>query len=322
MQAKFIATKPKHYAVSVSRETPLLLNTGRIRDQWHTMTRTGTSHKLLSHIESPYIEMHPDDLERYDIKADSYASLNNEFGEYVGKVLENDAVRIGDIFAPIHWTDEFAKLGVVSAVVSPEVDPFSGQPESKATPVNIKPLIADRWASLVVDARFVDAVDVSDLVYWYKTPCETGIRYFIAVDEEHNWQDYLNSFKPEGTHELQLGDQINNDQRIVWLDGDDVILALYSASEPNKLPSGAWLTQLLDKPVKGSAHALLLGEQDAPIKMICTCFQIAESDIVDEIKQGCSTPEALGEKLKCGTNCGSCIPELKELIAANKPDIH
>ena len=314
-KAQFITADAKHYIASVTSEMPLLLNTGRIRDQWHTMTRTGTSHKLLSHIDSPYIEVHPDDIKRYGVKANDFAVLKNQYGQYIGKVIENAGVRVGDVFSPIHWTDEFAKHGIVSAVTSPAVDPYSGQPESKATPVNIAPFQAHRWANMVIDQRFIEGLNTADFSYWYKAPCETGTRYFIGLSDDFSWQDFLQHLKPKDVHELQFNDQLNEDQRIIWLDGNDVILAIYSIPEADKLPSGNWLAQLLDKPIEGSAHHLLLGEQTPALKTVCTCFQVAENDIIDAIKDGCQSTELLGEKLKCGTNCGSCIPELNALIA-------
>ena len=317
-KAQFIASDARHHAVQVSRKTPLLLNTGRIRDQWHTMTRTGTSHKLLSHIDSPYIEVHPDDIKRYNIKANEFAVLKNQYGQYIGKVVENSQMRVGNIFSPIHWTNEFASNGVVSAVTSQQVDAYSGQPESKATPVNITPFKAYHWASMIIDQRFIGSLNTADFNYWYKVPYETGTRYFIALNETFSWQDFLKNLKAENVHELQFNDQLNKNQRIIWLDGNDVVLAIYSNPEADKLPSGNWLAQLLDKPIKGLAHHLLLGEQTPALNAICTCFQVNENDIIDAIKDGCHSTELLGEKLKCGTNCGSCIPELNALISQHE----
>ena len=332
-RAQFLSGDAQHQVLNVNQQHPLLLNTGRIRDQWHTMTRTGTAVKLHSHIDVPYIEMHPDDVQRYNLTTGEFATLSNDYGQFIGKINENDGIGIGNIFAPIHWTDEFAKLGVISAVVSPTVDPFSGQPESKATPVAIKAFTAHRWATLAVDNAFVTNINTDDFAYWVKSPCHSGVRFLVAVDEQFSWSDYLGALKQSqglsssgsssvDIHEIKFDDQFNHDERIVWLKENDVQLALYSHQQAEQLPSGIWLASLLDQAVTEQPYQLIMGEQSAATTMVCTCFQVDENSIIEAINEGCSSPELLGEKLQCGTNCGSCIPELKSLIADHQNKTH
>lgn len=329
-KAKFISGEPKLNAVQISRETPLLLNTGRIRDQWHTMTRTGTAGKLLSHIDAPYIEVHPDDVERYGLEDGKLATLSNQYGEFIGVVNATDSVLVGTIFSPIHWTDQFAKQGVISAVVAPEVDPYSGQPESKAIPVNITNFDANRWAVIALSddlaTHFANCLEHNaDIAYWCKAPSgstaangASNERYFLAISDTFNWQDVLDKIKQGDSHAIQFGDEINRDERIALVDKEDVKLVVYSHSDVNKLPSTTWLAGLLEQPVNGAPYTLVLGEQTPPQKMICTCFQVTQDAIETAIEDGCRTPEELGQKLKCGTNCGSCIPELKNVIGEAK----
>ncbi|HCR57989.1 MAG TPA: hypothetical protein DIW62_09870, partial [Raoultella sp.] len=69
-------------------------------------------------------------------------------------------------------------------------------------------------------------------------------------------------------------------------------------------------------------HALLSGRKGGDVaprgRIICSCFSVGERAIVEAIAGGCRTPAELGEKLKCGSNCGSCIPELKALLTEDK----
>jgi assimilatory nitrate reductase catalytic subunit len=281
------------------------------------MTRTGISGKLLSHIESPYIEMHPKDIEQYELKKDGFACLSNQFGKFIGKVVENSDIRVGDVFAPIHWTDQFAKNGVISAVVSPEVDSYSGQPESKATPVSIAALDFDAMGVVSIDSSLHDSFDVSVFDYWYKAPCEDGYRYFVGISGEFDWPSLIAGLRSDGDKMLSYKNPFQQDERYAVVDQSNVKFMAFMRSEIAELPSFSWLESVMQQQVSEQANELLVVEYASQGKTICSCFQVFESSIVEEIENGCVSAEQLGEVLKCGTNCGSCIPELNALIAKN-----
>ena len=337
-KARFISSKPSLQKLAISQNEPLLLNTGRIRDQWHTMTRTGTVAKLLSHIDAPYIEIHPDDIARYQLEDGKLAKLSNQFGEYIGIVQASTGMQIGNIFAPIHWTDQFAKSAIVSAVISPTTDPYSGQPESKAVPVKANALTAQAWCMIAVNRELTeefsilltniikadDKADTSEaqIIYWSKTPLgEDSLDecYFLAINDAFDpdviFSEIIN--KEDDIHSIRFANELSKDQRIALISADKAKLIYYAHEDVSKLPSKTWLTEQLSEEITSSAYALVMGEQAPAEKMICTCFQVGEASIIRSIEAGNDTPEALGKELKCGTNCGSCIPELKELIAAN-----
>ncbi len=151
-KARFIATEPPALAEAVSEEFPLRLNTGRLRDQWHTMTRSGLSPTLGAHRPEPFIEVHPADAETYDLRHDGFASVSTAYGSCILKVAVSDAQRRGSVFAPIHWSDLNASSARIGDLVAPATDPFSGQPESKATPTAIAP-VDFAWRGFALSRR-------------------------------------------------------------------------------------------------------------------------------------------------------------------------
>ena len=138
-KARFVAIAPPRLAASTSRDWPFVLNTGRVRDQWHTMTRTGLSPRLSTHIAEPYVEIHPDDALRLRLEQGTLAKVTTVHGAAILRVLINRGQQPGTLFVPIHWSAENSSAGRIGALVQPATDPFSGQPEAKATPACIAP---------------------------------------------------------------------------------------------------------------------------------------------------------------------------------------
>ena len=128
---------------------PFRLNTGRIRDQWHTMTRSGKSVRLSQHLAEPFLEIHPSDAARLGIHPAYLVQVSNDHGTAILRVLITDRVQPGQVFAPIHWTDEHAPSGRISALIAGQTDPVSGQPELKAAVANVAPYAAD-WYGFAV----------------------------------------------------------------------------------------------------------------------------------------------------------------------------
>ncbi len=116
---------------------PLILNSGRIRDQWHTMTRTGAVPRLMQHIAEPMVEVAPQDAVRYQLPADGLARIWSRHGVMVAKVAISEGQRPGSLFVPMHWNNQFARQGRVNNLLAAVTDPYSGQPESKQAAVAI-----------------------------------------------------------------------------------------------------------------------------------------------------------------------------------------
>ena len=138
-KARFIAPEFPALREALRTNYPFVLNTGRVRDQWHTMTRTGLSPRLALHVPEPFVEIHPDDARAHRPRKTSRAS-RPQHGSGIFKVALNDGQQRGALFAPIHWSGETASSARTCELVSPHTDPYSGQPEAKATPATIAPV--------------------------------------------------------------------------------------------------------------------------------------------------------------------------------------
>ena len=110
-RARFIATRFRPPASRIDARFPLILNTGRIRDQWHTMTRTAKTPRLMAHIGEPFLEMHPADAEAARLKPAALAEVESARGSAVLRVVVTGRQRRGAVFAPMHWTDQHASRG-------------------------------------------------------------------------------------------------------------------------------------------------------------------------------------------------------------------
>ena len=154
-KARFIPVTPRPAVNATSRDYPLVLNTGRVRDQWHTMTRTGKSPRLMAHTFEPCVEFHPDDARQAGVDNGALARLTSPWGEMVVRVAVTAEQRRGCVFVPMHWNGEFAGEGRVNALVNPATDPISGQPESKHTPVKAAAYLP-KWHAFILSRREID----------------------------------------------------------------------------------------------------------------------------------------------------------------------
>ncbi|MDP3175077.1 MAG: molybdopterin dinucleotide binding domain-containing protein, partial [Phenylobacterium sp.] len=187
-RGKFIALATPALATELTRDFPLRLNTGRIRDQWHTMTRSGASPRLARHLPEPFVEIHPSDAMRLGAEDGGFARVATPYGSCVLRAVATDRQPAGHIFAPIHWTDETAADARIGALVAPFVDPFSGQPESKATPAIVTPLRFARQGFLL--SRY--SISLPEGVWWARVAVANGHGYRVAADlSDDAWTDVI-----------------------------------------------------------------------------------------------------------------------------------
>src|SRR5438067_2932871 len=126
-KARFIAPEIPALRTETTAARPLRLNTGRIRDQWHTMTRSGISPRLGQHLPEPFVEAHPDDATSSGVADGDFARVITDYGQCTLRVAVGERQQRGMLFAPIHWSEETAATARVGALVAPFTDPFSGQ---------------------------------------------------------------------------------------------------------------------------------------------------------------------------------------------------
>lgn len=294
---------------------PLLMNTGRIRDQWHTMTRTGNVVRLMQHYDEPFVALHPQDADARGLHQGDIARVQSASGWWCGRVTLDDGLRRGEIFVPMHWTQQFSAQARVDSLVAARCCPVSGQPALKQTAVRIQPL-RPTWQGWLFMPQ---TVTPQRLLYWSRAPQNGVQRYVLAGDgSAAAWLMQHPGVQDLQWQQAQAGQQ---HQLLGWRDGQ-LACALYAAPQ---LPAidHAFVANAFTHPPACAAqrHALLGGrpvQGASQGRILCSCFGVGELAIQRAIEQGCDSPAALGAALKCGTNCGSCVPELKQMLAAQR----
>jgi assimilatory nitrate reductase catalytic subunit len=319
-RAQFIPIAAPRLAVAVSQDWPLVLNSGRIRDQWHTMTRTGLSPRLASHIGEPFVEIHPDDARRVGLEQGMLARVSTAHGDARLRVLVSRNQQPGTLFVPIHWSSENSSDARIGAMVHSVTDPVSGQPESKATPARIEPLAVSHYGFALSREPFARA----DMAYWSKARTTFGHMLVFALDSPlMDWPTWHRGLLPAGDR-LEFSDAAAGSFRAAVLRGGRLEGIVIAGATP-KLPSLDWLKSQFERDIipSGERRGLLAARpvegaaDEGPI--VCVCFQVGQRAIEAAAASGCRTVEAVGKALGAGTNCGSCVPELRRLIAANTP---
>ena len=318
-----VAADPVH---AISAEYPLILNTGRIRDQWHTMSRTGLSASLSQHRAEPYCELHPQDALKYGLKDAELVEVKSAWGSCVLRVQFSQNMRRGQIFAPIHWNDQFASDARIGKVVNPVVDPISGEPEFKHTPVMIQPFYTQWQGVLYVREGFEQQIQtmIENTVWWSKIQTTQAIRYELA--DRRRFSDItgqiksLLAFDDESFEWLNLEDQTAHISHSVVLQDGQLIASFYIAPAA-LLPDRDWVAGLFRRERLSALHrkallagqAMSMGNSEGPL--VCSCFKVGKNRIIQTIKDKNITHEKqVTACLKAGGNCGSCLPEIRGLI--------
>lgn len=314
-KAKFIAIDACAPRQQPTVDAPFILNTGRIRDQWHTMAITGRTPRLFQHRDEPFVELNQQDAAQHNINEGDLVRLSNQQGEYIGRArLVDDAHRTGEVFVPMHWTSVFSAKGRMGVLLEPVTDPLSGQPELKHGRVKIEAL-QPAWQGWLICRQ--GSMQELPVEYWSKVPKGNTDFYYLAdtqlLNEPLAWCD-----EHFGKVDIWLEDQQNNSFRAAGLDNGQLAWAFFVMPYA-ETPSTAWLETLFtESELTLEQRRYLLSmtgcEFEDPGQLICSCYQVGSRAIEQAIDQGCTSVQALGDKLKCGTNCGSCIPELNALL--------
>ena len=290
----------------------LIMNTGRIRDQWHTMTRTGRTAKLMSHADEPFIQIHPQDAKRFNIADKQIAQLNNLDATFLGRVQYTEQQRIGEIFTPIHWNDNFSAAAKVSALVNPITDAICGQPEFKHSPVKISPFNAV-WSGCLITYKTLKV----DTDYWTKIRASNSIKYILSDTGSLPTDEmFLKALLPDIDDWVVMKDDKSESIRIAGFQDNKLLCFFNASTNLNEKYSTKFIEENINQTQSIQTRFKLLAGVDSDAEdigaIVCSCFQIGENSIKASIAAGsCNTVEELGKQLKCGTNCGSCIPELK-----------
>ncbi len=320
-RARLIAITPQAPACPTDKAYPLRLNTGRVRDHWHSMTRSGKSPRLANHTREPYAEIHPQDAAQIGIEKNDLVTVTTEQGKIIVRALLSEHQQPGNIFVPMHWNSQFSSQARVDALISACTDPVSGQPELKHAAAQLQPY-RPAWYGFLLSRR---QLTLSSASYWSRSRGSDLWRYQLAGEQTpESWANSARTLlcSPEqDVGWIEYFDTANRQYRAARIVDGRLESCLY-VSATRGLPSHDWLEDLFaQETISGNERiALLAGKpllhQQEAGSTVCACFGVGRNTLTEAIKtKKLNSVEAIGELLKAGTNCGSCIPELKELLA-------
>ena len=322
-KARLIPIAPRAPRHATSKEFPLVLNTGRVRDHWHTMTRTGKSPRLSAHVFEPYAEMHPDDARRIGAFDGALVKLRSNLGSMIARVRISSDQRRGCVFTPMHWNGEFARDGRANALVHAAVDAISGQPESKHTPIAAEPYVA-KWHAFALTR---DRVAPPNAGYWVDGVGDGYWRRELAGDatpaDWDLWAREQIGAGDSGGEWIAYSDARVGHYRFALIDKGRLEGCVFIGGD-HSLPPRQWLAGLFAQEAL-SAEArlsLLAGRPRDPAAesgaVVCACFSVGRKQIEACIAAGADSIAAIGARTNAGQNCGSCRPELSKILAQSR----
>ncbi len=336
---------------------PVSLTTGRLRDHWHGMSRTGTLGRLFGHVSEPGIELHPQELARRGWAEGQLLHVTSRRGSIVLPVRGSEAVQPAQAFVAMHWGEEFVSgrsatglpLTGINALMPSSYCPQSKQPELKHAAVKLLKaelpwqLVAAAWLpedealqALQALRALMPAFDYAHCVPFGREPHARGVVGVLlrAAAQEAAAPEMLAQIEAllgiAGPQALRYFDRKHGQHRAMRvLPGDDGQARLEAFVLGGDVRAEAWIKALLtdELPAQAYGRALLQPGAKAPIavaprgRQVCSCFDVAEPQILEVLSRGEGPPDArlaqLQAALKCGTNCGSCLPALRSLVRAS-----
>ncbi|MBY0382338.1 MAG: molybdopterin-dependent oxidoreductase [Xanthobacteraceae bacterium] len=315
-RARFIAPEIPALRGMTSAARPMVLNTGRIRDQWHTMTRTGLSPRLGQHLPVPFVEVNPQDARDAGVEDGEFARVATDLGQCILRVVVTERQQRGMLFAPIHWSAENSSSARIGALVAPFTDPYSGQPENKATPAAFERCIFG-LRGFVLSRK---ELPLPKGVWWARVSVSGGYGYLFASRDDVSWRQWFDA-EVLGGEIIEYSDAGQEIYRAASFNQDRIETCVFV--EPSSHDTDWDAVKVLfaaDELSDEQRRSLLSGREmsgaagQGPI--VCACFGVGRNTICERLKSGAARSHRdIGVQLGAGTNCGSCIPELKRLAA-------
>lgn len=362
-KARFAAVTYQPVAEARESRYPFSLTTGRLRDQWHGMSRTGTLGRLFGHVPEPVVQMHPQDIARRQLKDGDLVHVTSKRGSIVLPVQASTELSPSTAFIAMHWGSEFLggvsstgeRLAGVNALTTSTYCPTSKQPELKHAAVKILKaelpwtFLALAWLppedalgareqlkELMALFPFASCVPFSNNAPLEQVAArERGGVLFRAAAYEAPPDEVLQRletlFGLTGAETLRYADRRRGQRRLVRARRDGADLRLEGVLLAGDTSAEGWLKALLLQELPAQAYGRLLLAPGAkpPVavqqkgRQVCSCFGVEAPAIEGHLARCEGTPEnrlaSLQGALRCGTNCGSCVPELKRMVRAIGP---
>jgi assimilatory nitrate reductase catalytic subunit len=371
-KARFANTVYKPVAEPRESRYPFSLTTGRLRDQWHGMSRTGTLGRLFGHVAEPSVQMNAQDMARRLLKDGDLVHVTSKRGSIVVPLQSSPEVAVSQAFMAMHWGEEYLSgqsssgetLAGVNALTTSAYCPSSKQPELKHAAVKILKaempwtLLAMAWLPegemlaareqlkpLMAVFPFTSCVPFSNNTALADRSRERSGLLFRAAGHEAPADEILATLERvlglSGVDVLRYADRKRGQRRTVRLIRNGANAELNGFVLAGDTSAQAWIKTLLqdELPAQAYGRLLLLPGARAPVavqsrgKLVCTCLNVSDAAIDEHLAVlahggggfgHLNTDEerlaSLQASLKCGTNCGSCVPELKRRIRSARTE--
>jgi len=299
-------------------DTQFVLNTGRLRDQWHTMTRTGRAARLWQHRQEPFVEISPADAQRLGLENSMLVRVQHRNqGETLVRVRVEPGQRDGELFAPMHWTAQFSSNARVNQLIESVTDPFSGQPELKQGRVTLEPIATDTEYAYLLTDRPIEQSELTQLTYWSHSLVAQGHLYALAAPTgETDWQALFYRVTEQEPNLIAIGRNTSALRAATVL--NQRLTGYLYLNKTHRPPELSWVSSKIGTTLTTQERQRLLSLKSPSCvdtgTVICSCFQVRDSQLKEAVTEGAETLTELQKQLRCGTNCGSCIPELKAFL--------
>jgi assimilatory nitrate reductase catalytic subunit len=352
-KAQFYTARFKPVAEAVNVRHPIALTTGRLRDQWHGASRTALNPQSFGHAPQPTIDMHFDDMARRSLASGDLVQLTSKRGAIILPVQASNTLRSGQAHAAMHWGSEWLPSGHgVNALTVPIIDASSKQPELKHAAIRVQAAnlayhlhafawlpIAQAYSTHEAISQLLKPLAFSSVVrVEYRNPLrpepvegllgKTGLSIRAADHEPFN-KTQLNALRSlldldGGLGLAQYADTRHHHLRVLNIAHDALTGGLLTGNA-QACAAADWLLPLWQN--AASVHALgtallkpsATAPQGAPkaSATVCSCLGVNQAAIAAGIHAapaGCDVLSHLQSSLKCGTQCGSCVPQIKQMI--------
>jgi len=328
-KARFINMTFRPVAEATDDKYPLSLTTGRIRDQWHTMSKTGNVPALMQHYAIPQLQIHPDDAALYQLEEDVLVRITSRRGEVIAPARISKDIRKGLVFLPMHWGEMTAKGGRANTLTQTVVDPVSKQPEFKHAAVWIEPFEAAWQGMMLIAGEKMKLGREMTQGYTYGvsscagsdhpvTSVELACSKMLRPEQYKRLDQMLEQGQSFET--LNYSDRKHGINRKAWLQDGHLIAVRWVGGD---ISEAHWLRKLmLEGRDVGELRPYLLSpggpvnKEDSKGKIICACNNVGELELEAAIKGGAVSIDALKACSMAGTGCGSCVPEMKRLLSS------